>query len=127
MSHLTNGQEVYGEKYLRTKLEDHYGDHVFFARVGGSRKDVVCFQNMASYIVSDQWYKDRSDDSKKESERVMIAAAKLVREEIRARSYNKDVYPGLKEIKSSEESQEFLTPSLRVFLDIMIKDELKRD
>lgn len=28
MSHLANGQEVYGEKYLRTKLEDHYGDHV---------------------------------------------------------------------------------------------------
>jgi hypothetical protein len=52
MSHLANGQEVYGEKYLRTKLEDHYGNHVFFARVGGSRKDVVCFQNMASYIVS---------------------------------------------------------------------------
>ena len=46
----------------------------------------------------------------------MIAAAKLVREEIRGRSYNKDVYPGMNEIKSLEEC-----------LDILIKDELKRD
>ena len=36
MSHLANRQEVYGEKYPRTKLEDHYGDPVVFARVGGS-------------------------------------------------------------------------------------------
>ena len=82
---------------------------------------------MASYIVNDQWYKERSDDSKKESERVMIAAAKLVWEEIRGRSYNKDVYPGMNEIKSLEECQECLTPSLRVCLDILIKDELTRD
>lgn len=103
------------------------GDHVFFARVGGSRKDVLCFQIMASYIVSDEWYKERNNDSKKESERVMIAAAKLVREEIRARNYNKDVYPGINEIKSSEECGDFLTPSLRVFLETLIKDELKCD
>ena len=82
---------------------------------------------MALYIVSDQWYKERTDDSKKEAQKVMIAAAKLVREEIRVRSYNKDVYLGMNEIKSSEECQEFLTPTLRVFLDILIKDELKRD
>jgi hypothetical protein len=52
---------------------------------------------------------------------------KLVREEIRVRSYNKDVFPRMNEIKSSEECQEFLTPSLRVFLDILIKEELKCD
>jgi len=49
--------------------------------LGGSRKDVVCFRNMALYIVSDEWYNERID-SKKGSERVMIAAAKLVQEEI---------------------------------------------
>jgi hypothetical protein len=110
MTHLANGEEVYGEKHMRQKLMEHYGDHIFLSSVGGSRKDVVCFKNMASYIVSDKWYKDRNEDSNKESERVMIAAAKLVREEIRSKNYNKDVYPGINEIQSSKECQDFLTP-----------------
>lgn len=120
ITHLANGEDVYTEKYMREKLVERYGDHIFFANLGGSGKDVVCFKDMASYIISAKWYQDRNKDGKKESERIMIAAAKIVR----SKEYSKDVYPG---IQGSEECQDFLTPALRVFLEMLIKDELKCD
>ena len=55
MTELAKGEPVYSEKYLRDKLITHYGSHVFFGKMGGSRKDVVCFKNMASYLINDEW------------------------------------------------------------------------
>ena len=92
MALLANGEDVYSEKHLKNKLIEHYGNHVFFAQLGGTRKDVVCFRDMASYIISDEWYKKqikiRSKSDKTESDRIMVAAAKIVKEEIRAKNYS---------------------------------------
>jgi len=49
---------VYTIGYLKSLLLKKYGDHIWFASVCG-RKDVICFRDMASRIVNDQWYKDR--------------------------------------------------------------------
>ena len=73
MSASGKGEEVYSEKHLRRKLKDHYGDHVLFASIRGSRQDIVCFKEMASYIVSEKWYEEQNDDSQTESQRLMNA------------------------------------------------------
>ena len=62
MEELGTG-DVYAEKYLKQKLQQHYGDHVVFASSKGPRKDFVCFRNMADYIISDKWYSDRKRDA----------------------------------------------------------------
>ena len=64
-----------------------YEDFVFFAEVDGCGT-VLCFRNMASYIINDKWYSEKKEDIQEEAERVVIAAAKIRRAEIRERKYD---------------------------------------
>ncbi|KAK6179512.1 hypothetical protein SNE40_011847 [Patella caerulea] len=116
--------DVYSKKWLKSLLKERYGEHIFFANIGGSRKEAVCFRIMASYIVNEQWYSERSGDSVTEKKRIMTAAAKLVREEIRERNYNKDKYPDDGAIRDFSKMSDFIVPSLKIFLDVLLNREL---
>ena len=54
MAELDNGSDdIYSLKAFREKLKSHYGDHICFAYIGGSREEVACFRNMvvtANYL-----------------------------------------------------------------------------
>ena len=58
MKVFADGEEVFGAKWIKKKLQEKYSDNIFFAEVAG-RKNVICFKDMASYIVSDTWYAER--------------------------------------------------------------------
>ena len=45
-----SNSEVYEPKVLKRKLKEHYGKHVYFTELQG-RVDVICFREMASYII----------------------------------------------------------------------------
>ncbi|KAK6183990.1 hypothetical protein SNE40_006544 [Patella caerulea] len=124
MEDLSSNGEIYAEKYLKQKLEEHYGDHVFFAHGQGSRKDVLCLRNMAEFFISDKWYKERREHPDDEARRIIGLAAKLIREEIRAMPYNKDEYPSLDQYQI-DECQQHVCALLRLFLSYLIQDELK--
>jgi len=57
-------ENVYTTKYLKKKLQARYGDNVYFAELNG-RKNVTCFRNLCSFIISDKWYDERNKDLKK--------------------------------------------------------------
>ena len=78
--------------------------------MGGSRNDVVCFRDMASYIISDKWYNDRKADEAEESHRIILSAAKLIREKIRAMAYSKSEYPSLEDIKNRQKLENIYHP-----------------
>jgi len=42
LQHLAGGEEVYTSKRLKQKLQDTYGECVFFADLGRGKKEVVC-------------------------------------------------------------------------------------
>ena len=55
----------------------------------------MCFQNMANNIINKKWYEERTNNM---VERIVTAAAKLIKSQIRETRYNLDVYPSLDEI-----------------------------
>ena len=71
---------------------EKYKGHIFLSQVCG-RNNVVCFKNMASRIISDEWYEDRRTSIEEESRRVLVAAAKLIKAEIKGVKYGTDTYP----------------------------------
>ena len=73
---------MYSIKNLKRQLIQHYGEHLTFAEVN-RHTDVVCLQNMASFILNDKWHKERNDDVAAESKPIVEAVAKLIRAEIR--------------------------------------------
>ena len=127
MTDLAAGSEVYGEKMLREKLKQRYGEHIFFAKVGGGQPDVVCFRDMAGYIINKEWYSNRRSDRKAELERLMTTCARLIKEEIRERDYNKSFYPSIDDIRLSGENNDFLTPCLQTLLNHLIANDIKRN
>ena len=46
----------------------------------------------ASYIINDKWYSEKKEDIQEEAERIVIAAAKIIRAEIRERKYDSNSY-----------------------------------
>ena len=55
MKNMSESKEkTYSERHMKRKLEEFYGDHIFFASVSG-RKNVICFRNMASCIINEAW------------------------------------------------------------------------
>jgi len=90
------------------------GTMFFFAEVS-SRRNVVCFRNMASYIINDKWYADRLSNMYDKAQRVVVATDKLVRSEIREANYRTDTYLSRSGISSLHRATQWLTQLLRDF------------
>ena len=52
MSELAGDDNVYCLKRLKQKLQERYGNNLYFAKIEG-KYDIVCFQNMMNYSLND--------------------------------------------------------------------------
>ena len=107
--------DVYSVKRLKQKLQDHYRDHLSFAEVNG-RKNVVCFRDMASLIINDKWYEAKRDNIEGESERIVLAAAKIIKAQIREMSYSMGFHPSNDDIRDVDATCQWLPSMLQMFL-----------
>ena len=114
-------ENVYTTKYLKKKLQAQYGDNVYFTEVNG-RKNVTCFRNLCSFIISDKWYDERNKDPEKESERIVKMSAKLIVSEICSIQFDLDTYPSISEMQSSDTTP----PLLCLLLKNIVRSQLKQ-
>lgn len=84
MVEFSDGDDVYTVKRLKQKLQEHYKEHIFFANVEG-HENVVCFKNMAKYIINEKWQSSRNSTEDK-AEWIVSTAAKIIRDEIREKN-----------------------------------------
>ena len=68
-------------------------ESIFFFTDEHGRSNVVCFMDMASTILSEQWYKDRKENFNDEKVRIIAAVTNLIKNEIRFIRYETNVYP----------------------------------
>ena len=119
----SGGTDVYGTKRIKQKLQEKYGDYIFFAEISG-QKNVVCFRNTASLIISDKWYEERNSNVDEEGTRILDMAAKLIKNSLRIavrEKYTIDTFP------SAEDATKlgWIPEELRRFLANIIKSEPK--
>jgi len=126
MTEFSGGLGVYSHKWLKQKLNGHYGDFIFFAEVEG-RDNVLCFKNMARYIINDKWHTEKKENAEDEADRIVCAAAKIIRAEIRERKYDVQSYPSNEDIANVSKGKEWIPNHLQSFLKIIIKSELKQN
>ena len=123
MTEIMGGAEGYSNTHLQRKLQERYGDHIFFGKSEG-RKNVVGFHDMCSFLINDKWYEDRKSDAVDESERVVHAAAKLIVSQIREMKADNANYPSADDITASET---FVPSLLKSFMEILIPSSLKQN
>lgn len=107
---------------MKTKLIDYYGDTIFFTDQPG-RPNTVCFKDMASEILSDKWCNGRKESMQEEKARVITAAAKLIKNELRCTQFDTEYYPSLEDI---EMDAEILPPSLKLLMQSLVGSSLKQ-
>jgi len=98
---------------------------MWFASVCG-RKDVICFKQIASRIVSDKWYKERNQDVGKDNVRIVQEAAKLLKADIRETVYDNETYPPCSAISDRTVAKQWIPPLVRTFLENLVTDEVKQ-
>ena len=76
MTAFSDGSDVYTNKRLKQKLQEHYQEHIFFANVEG-RENVICFRNMAKFIINEKWQSSRKS-KEDEAECIITTAAKTI-------------------------------------------------
>ena len=117
--------DVYSVKALKLKLQDHYGTHVVFAEQCG-RHDVVCLTQMASFILQEQWkHETNVHDNDAEAVRIVKAAGKLIRAELREFEYNIETYPTEDDIRDQQYVDKFIPPLLKLFMQLLVTNSVK--
>ena len=116
---------MWSRRYLQEKLWMKYGDNIDIISEG--YRNIVSFKNMSKMIINDKWYADRKATPEEDKERVIIAAAKLVKAEIRQMKYNKEYYPSENSIADVEEGKKYIPESLLAFLETIIKSKVKQN
>ena len=125
MVEFSGGADVYSIKRLKQKLEDRYKEFIFFAEIEG-RSNVVCFRNMASYIINEKWYSEKKDDIQDEANRIVTAAAKIIKSAIRESKYDPKKYPTNDDIANAEQSKSWIPQHLQTLLMHIVPSKLKQ-
>ena len=89
--------DSYSTKYLKRKLQDHYGNKVTITNVPG-KPCIFTFHEYSHKILHDRWYTDRCSSENDERKRVVETAARIIRQNIRAMVYDSSTYPEPKDI-----------------------------
>ena len=128
-------EDVYASsQYLKLQLKKKYEQNICFAEMGG-KSDVVCFKNIESFIINDMYIQQQSTmkntynipvDYQLESKRIVEAAAKLILNELRSKSYDCSFYPSIDKISNLNENINWLTPGLRMFMQCLVRSPLQQ-
>ena len=51
-------KDIYSVVWLKKLLKDQYGKNIKFVQEEG-KPDIVYFDNLGDYLISDKWYKER--------------------------------------------------------------------
>ena len=83
--------------YLKKKLQEKYGDSIFFTDVH-RKESVMCFKASVSSVLNVCWYAERKSDAEEESVRVVKTTAEMIMIELRSKVYDLKDYPSNKTI-----------------------------
>ncbi|KAE8747077.1 hypothetical protein FOCC_FOCC006215, partial [Frankliniella occidentalis] len=113
----TAAENSYSPRYLKELLKSRFGkENVIFTDFAG-KNSVFCFRGKANRFVYDHWHSERISSGENDRTRIVKAAAKIIREDIRMRAFDNDTYL----IGGSLDEECMVPDSLRLLLSETIK------
>ena len=103
-------------------MKEKYDEYISFHEVPG-RSPLIHFTNLSGMFINELFNRKKRD--LEDSNHILKAASKLILDDLRAKAYNKDIYPASTAIESLEENLESLPHSLASFLSFLISEKLK--
>ena len=109
--------EAYSYPHMKMKLQELFGERIVLTEING-KPNVVTFRTTARAVLQD-YYSKQQQESNTTDEKIKLvqAAAKLIKEDIKAIETFHDMYPFCNNLKSEEASIKYLPDTLRVLLE----------
>lgn len=114
---LPEKTQTCSEKYLKIKLKKKYQNSIIISSLAG-KQSIVSFKGNCEKLLIQEWSKDDTEDRIK----IVMAAARIIKEDIRGMSCNLQEYPSLDNIKTGGVDK--LPTSLNSFFnELVLKDK----
>ena len=120
-----SNEAAYSNRYMKTKIEEYFGDDVIITNMHG-KANIVTLRRTASSILHDFHLQQKSNlDPEQEKFEIIDAAAKLILSDLKLVSTSIDDYPNIE--TDVEKHTDFIPSALERFLRILFgkKDDLK--
>jgi hypothetical protein len=113
-ANLKNSKDAYSAKYMKSKLQEHFGERIMVSEING-KPNVVTFRDTVNCVIQELHHQQELDPQK-EKLNVIRAAAKLIREDIKSCQPDNECYPCSDDIASVEKNVAYLPDTLKLFL-----------
>ena len=114
---------VYSTTHMKKRLRQKYGHCIQISSVPG-RKNVVCFKDLVSHIITNKWYTENQEEEGDPAERVVKSAARLIRAQVCEMKFDLSSYPSTDDV--AESGVKFVPPLLKLFMECFVSDKLKQ-
>ena len=109
------GLEAYTPKYMKIKLQEHFGENVIITELDG-RPNVVTFRRTAESVLHQYFSQPKSTDCETEKKKLVEAAAQLIKNDIKSVHLSNEHYPSTEELSSLQDALDFIPESLKTLL-----------
>ena len=111
---------AYSPQHMKTKLQELYGDRIINTEING-KPNVVTFRSTAKAVLQDFYQPEKmKPDADVEKIRVVVTAAKLIRNDIKAIETSNTAYPTCEEMASEDACINLIPETLRDLLEKLI-------
>ena len=108
--------EAFTTKWIKHKLQEQLKDEIAITENNG-KPNVVTFRTTTAKTLQNFYNEQRCSDPTREKERIILAAAKLLKTEINEMKCCCESYPNSDEIGSLEFCKQFVSKALRLLLE----------
>lgn len=114
--------EAYAAKYMKLKLEEHFGKNIFISS-SSKGPSIVTLRDAASNILKKFYKSSKLDNIEEEKLRLVQTAAELIRSEIKSMECIGDTFPSTDDIASQKKNSEFIPDTLHLFLKTIFSEK----
>ena len=116
------GNDTYTLKMTQAKLQEKYGESIRLVTREG--KSNIILLDRVGDILSEKWYEERKTNLTVESERIVITAAKLLKDTIKNYEHETSTYPSTDDVTSTENN--CVPHLLQIVMNELVKSPLKQ-
>jgi hypothetical protein len=107
--------EPYSAVYMKTKMQDHFGERIIITELNG-KHNVVTLWNTARSILHDFHQQTKGDTIEGEKLRIIQAAAKLTRSDVKSMDVSNDTYPTVEDMSSTDTAIRSFPETLQIVI-----------
>ena len=118
LKEINSDLDAYTPRYMKGRLIEHFGTRISISNAFGTL-NVVVLRETAENILHDFYKETKRSDVEEEKDRIIKAAVKLIKNDIKLMPSNTDVFPNSDYLNTTS-ATEYLPKSVKLMLQLLV-------